>query len=346
MSNLALVQQQDSPLQEIQTYAKLFAASGMFEGLAQEAKCAVKIIAGRELGLAPFAAMSELHIIKGKITMSAGLLAKKVKASNRYDYRIKESTDKICSIEFFEGSESLGLSTFTIEQARKAGVQNLEKYPQNMLFARAISNGVRFFCPDVTGEVSAYVDGEIDESPAPQPLRSISPATQIIEAEAVEALDESYAARIDELALQTNTNLAPVLKRAGVNSISLLSQEQADKTIGWLEAKAKALEASKASADAVATPATASEPPNPAAGLDQWKCTQETGSRALALNVISVWDEAKAKLNLDDDQLREEMGNECGITSRKELTAAQANQFIGFLRDFINAANKKAEAVA
>jgi len=37
----------------------------------------------------------------------------------------------------------------TIEQARKQGSQNLDRLPLNMLFARAISNGVRFHCPDV-----------------------------------------------------------------------------------------------------------------------------------------------------------------------------------------------------
>lgn len=345
MSNtsLALAAPPQTALQEIQTYAKLFAASGMFEGLAQEAKCAVKIIAGRELGLAPFAAMSELHIIKGKITMSAGLLAKKVKSSSRYDYRVKVSSDKICTIEFFENGQSLGESTYTIEQARKAGVQNLEKWPQNMLFARAISNGVRFYCPDVTGEVSAYVEGEIEEATATvQPLRAVP--QQTIETEVIDALngiDESYVAMIGDLALQTQTDLSPVLKRAGVRNVTQLTQEQADKTIDWLKKKVAALQAVGEVVNAGFVDAETAEP-DKSSGLDQWKCTIETGSRALAMNLLLVWDEAKTKLGLDDDQMREEMGNECaGITSRKGLSAGQVNHMIKFFREYIDAASKQ-----
>src|SRR5574339_232881 len=43
----------------------------------------------------------------------------------------------------------IGNYTFTIEDAKKAGTKNLDKFPRNMLFARAISNGVKWFCPDV-----------------------------------------------------------------------------------------------------------------------------------------------------------------------------------------------------
>ena len=83
------------------------------------------------------------------MTLSAGLLAKKVKASGKYDFRVQELTDKVCSIKFFErsttGSSEIGTSTFTIEDAKKAQVKNLDKFGRNMLYARAMSNGVRWF---------------------------------------------------------------------------------------------------------------------------------------------------------------------------------------------------------
>jgi hypothetical protein len=79
--------------------------------------------------------------------------------------------------KFFEGAESLGVSTFTIDDAKKAQTKNLEKFPRNMLFARAISNGARWYCPDIFGgspvytpdemgmsvDEDGYVDGEIVE---------------------------------------------------------------------------------------------------------------------------------------------------------------------------------------
>src|SRR5256885_16374106 len=93
--------------------------------------------------------MTGIHIIQGKPTIGAGLIASKVKSSGKYDYKVISMTDTICSLDFFQGKEKIGNSLFTIEEAKKAGTKNLDKFPKNMLFARAISNGVKWFCPDV-----------------------------------------------------------------------------------------------------------------------------------------------------------------------------------------------------
>ena len=60
-----------------------------------------------------------------------------------------------------EGKE-IGKSSFTTKDAAKAGIINKavwQNYPKNMLFARALSNGARFFCPDV---YSAYTPEELE----------------------------------------------------------------------------------------------------------------------------------------------------------------------------------------
>lgn len=137
------------PLSEITTIGKVFAESGLFADVKNAAQAAVRIMAGQEIGIPPFAALSGIHIIQGKPTIGAGLMASRVKGSGKYDYKVKEHTDKICSIDFYQGSEIIGNSTFTIEDAKKAGTKNLEKYPKNMLFARALSNGVKFYTPDI-----------------------------------------------------------------------------------------------------------------------------------------------------------------------------------------------------
>lgn len=146
---------------EIMNIGKAFAESGMFPDIKSAAQAVVKIQAGAEMGIPPFAAMSGIHIIQGKPTIGAGLMAANVKASNKYDYKVIEQTDKVCSIDFYKGKEKLGNSTFTIEDARKAQTKNLDKFPKNMLFARAISNGVKFYTPDVfSGPV--YTPEEFD----------------------------------------------------------------------------------------------------------------------------------------------------------------------------------------
>jgi len=151
---------------------KMMADSGYFTDARQAAQAGVKVLAGQEMGFGAFASMTGIYIIQGKPSVGANLMASAVKANPKYDYRVKENTNDVCKIEFFEivngQKESIGISEFTIKEARTAGVKNLDKYPRNMLFARAMSNGIRWYCPDVFSgnvtytpeELGAEVDGE------------------------------------------------------------------------------------------------------------------------------------------------------------------------------------------
>jgi hypothetical protein len=201
--------------QDVFELGKVFAASGYFQDAREAAQATVKILAGRELGLPPFASMTGIHIIKGKPALGANLIAARIKASGKYNYRIIEHTDQVCRIAFFEGSEQVGVSEFTLADARKAGTQNLERYPKNMLFARALTNGARWYTPDlfVTGvytpeEMGANVDseGEVVSLPAPQqtPPPSALPAPRGINRERALARiaelggDVTHAARLSD----------------------------------------------------------------------------------------------------------------------------------------------------
>ena len=137
------------PLTEVMSIGKAFAESGMFADTKSAAQAIVKIQAGQEIGIPPFAAMTGIHIIQGKPTIGAGLIASRVKGSGKYDYLVIQQDETKCSIDFYQGKTKIGNSTFTIEDAKKAGTKNIDKFPKNMLFARAISNGVKWFCPDV-----------------------------------------------------------------------------------------------------------------------------------------------------------------------------------------------------
>lgn len=178
------------PLSEITTIGKVFAESGLFADVKNAAQAAVRIMAGQEIGIPPFAALSGIHIIQGKPTIGAGLMASRVKGSGKYDYKVKEHTDKICSIDFYQGSEMIGTSTFTIDDAKKAGTKNLDKYPKNMLFARALSNGVKFYTPDIfAGPV--YVPEEMVQVTEDIPHEEVWQATDQQWAEANSLLNSS-----------------------------------------------------------------------------------------------------------------------------------------------------------
>ena len=111
-------------------------------------------------------------------------MAARVKGFGKYDYKVIEHNDKVCSIEYFQGKESIGVSTFTIEDARKAGTKNLDKFPKNMLFARAMSNGVKWFTPDIyempvyvpeeMAQVTEDVQAQVVEVPAPPKQRTLN----------------------------------------------------------------------------------------------------------------------------------------------------------------------------
>lgn len=145
--------------------AARFQQSGLFPDLRSEAQAYVKILAGQELGIGPMAAVAGLNVIKGRVTFSANLLASLVKGHPVYDYRVAEHTAEACRIAFLQNGEEIGVSEFTVADAKRAGLggQNWQKYPKAMMFARALTQGVRWYCPDVTSGTPAYVPEEIGE---------------------------------------------------------------------------------------------------------------------------------------------------------------------------------------
>ena len=167
---------------------EVLAQSGYFQDARQAAQAIVKVMAGRELGFGPIASMTGIHIIQGRPAIGADLMAKAVKRSGRYNYRVTELTDDACSIDFFEKSgdawRPIGSSRFTRQDAAKAKTKNLDAFPRNMLFARAMSNGVKWFCPDALG-LTTYTPEELDgieptapiASPAAQPEPALSQTT-------------------------------------------------------------------------------------------------------------------------------------------------------------------------
>ncbi len=178
--------------------ARYAAKSGYFPDAHTEAQAAVKIQAGLELGFGPIASVTGIRIIQGQVTIGANLIAAAIKRSDRYDYEIVEHTEEICTIRFIRvylrilGTvpTEIGTSSFSMADARQADLHehdNWKGYPRNMLFARAISNGAKWFCPDIFSgpiytpdELGAEVDGEtgqpIDPEPEPEPERRPPPS--------------------------------------------------------------------------------------------------------------------------------------------------------------------------
>jgi hypothetical protein len=228
--------------------AKAFKASGMFPDLRDEAQAFVKVMAGRELGIGPMASMMGINMIQGKVTLSANLMASQVKSSQAYDYIVREHTASTCRMDFLQNGEVCGTSEFTMEDAQRAGLVKgggaWSKYPKAMLFARALSQGVRWYCPDVLNGSPAYVpeemgaqvneDGEAVNVTNPEPVHE-EPET--VEAEVVETLpadrQESITAGLKALGLNIG-QIANLFGAAGLDGIRARSKQAVEERIASL----------------------------------------------------------------------------------------------------------------
>lgn len=142
----------------VMKYADVFVRSKRFANDTDVYQASVKIQAGKELGLQPIQSMNNIVIVNGRITLGAALVGALIKASGRYWFKVLEHTNEVCSIEFLEKFNgewiSCGTSIFTMEDAKAAGLTGKDvwkKFPRNMLHSRAITNGARWYTPDVFG---------------------------------------------------------------------------------------------------------------------------------------------------------------------------------------------------
>lgn len=162
---------QISTIDDLGRISKMMAGSGFFSDCRDAAQAGVKILAGLELGFPAFASLTGIHIINGKPVMSANLMAAAIKRSGRYNYRAIELTDQVCELEIFEkfnGSwEPVGRSRFTIDDAKTANLSTgknadtWRKFTKNMLFARAVSNAVRWYAADIFLGAPVYTPDEM-----------------------------------------------------------------------------------------------------------------------------------------------------------------------------------------
>jgi hypothetical protein len=89
------------PMTDPLAIGQVMARSGLFPDITRVSQAVVKVLAGRELGIGPFAAMSDIHIIDGKPVIGARILAALVRQSPVYDYEVVEWTNERCAIDFY-----------------------------------------------------------------------------------------------------------------------------------------------------------------------------------------------------------------------------------------------------
>jgi hypothetical protein len=191
----------DDEIRRAYRIAEALYASGAYKDVKRAEVAFAKIVIGRDLGLSPAQAMGGIHLVEGGVQMHYAMLGQFVRAREGYDYRpgwIKQANRPGAPVEgevvddaelvvvwhdeedpadmrpivgavveFTVAGKRRGVSRYTLEDARAANlIKDSNKAawntsPRNMLLARAISNGVKWFVPEALGGLPVYVEGEL-----------------------------------------------------------------------------------------------------------------------------------------------------------------------------------------
>ena len=168
---------------ELIAEAGMVVASGYYPTMKSVAQAAFKMWVADKLGFSGIEGLQFVHVIEPpanssrppSIVIGYPLVAARIQRSGTYDYRVESKTQSECRIGFYRlghgGATKVGTSVFTIEDARRQGLikqgGNWEKIPETMLFARALTNGAKTYCPSVLGGVEVNEDdGYVIESTA------------------------------------------------------------------------------------------------------------------------------------------------------------------------------------
>lgn len=107
-----------------------------------------------------------MYCVNGKVEMSANMMIQLCRQAGHSITKDKRSDNTVCILHGKrKDNGDTWTESFSIEDAKRAGLykNTWEKFPRNMLFARALSNLARQLFPDVIG--GCYVEGEISTAP-------------------------------------------------------------------------------------------------------------------------------------------------------------------------------------
>ncbi len=248
------ISKRDATVMEL---AAVIAGSRDFPDCRTPEKAAVRILAGREMGVGPIASVIGIRVQSGRVSMDATLMAGCIKRSGQYDYKIELHTNEVCKLAFFENGEVVGDSGFSADDAKMAGLAGKDtwkQYPRNMLFARALSNGARWYCPAIFGG-AIYTHEELGYA--------VDEEGRAIETESGNGdlctLDQRK--EICRLVEAVGDSMPGFLAKVGIRLLDELSQHEAAKEIKRLEKRLLKAGESKSSASEITPSPSTSAPP-------------------------------------------------------------------------------------
>jgi len=242
-----------SEWEAIQSMAEVLSRSGLVPAALRRKPDDIMLIllTGRDLRLQPTVALNKIHVIDGKPTCSAELMAALVNrqpgmrlwpdAGNSAERATARATRNGQEVEF----------TFTIQDAQRAGLAGKgtwAKFPQFMLWARAVSGLVRMAFPDVLVGVT-YTPEEMGATVNPETGEVIDAVSRRSTPEPLRAQTLERMTQACQRSELTEEDIAGVTLLATDGRTGVLGELfEGDEVVRWREAK-QALESQRANDD-------------------------------------------------------------------------------------------------
>lgn len=173
MNEIVRHHQQTSALPDRIQYAKALAESGLLPQSyrKQPANVLYAVEYGDALGVKPMTAITGIHVIQGKPTLSADLMAALIRrAGHKLRVRVEQGPVAIAQVIRADDPDFTFQCRWDMDRAKAAGLlgkDNWQNHPTAMLKARAISEVAREACSEVLNgliytpeELGAAVDGD------------------------------------------------------------------------------------------------------------------------------------------------------------------------------------------
>jgi len=125
---------------------------------------------GRDMGWSPTMAMTHIHVVKGKPSLSSQSMVALVRGAG-HSITGEKSSEKAVAVGTRVDTGDTMSETFTMDDARQAGLagsSTWKSYPAAMLWARAVSALCRSLFPDVLMGLS-YTPEELEGLPETSP---------------------------------------------------------------------------------------------------------------------------------------------------------------------------------
>lgn len=144
------------------------------------------VFAAKYLNLPIYIALKGFYVVAGKIEMTSGLMAQIIRSHGHTIIQDDSSTETLCVLKGErKDNGNTWISRFSLEDAKRAGLYDEKrmnvwtKYPQRMLYARALSILARELFSDILS--GFYVEGELSaEQERETPLTESMLAPEII----------------------------------------------------------------------------------------------------------------------------------------------------------------------